>query len=111
MAGLLARLEPTGVAPDYTGRILQAFDNPAPAAPPQRATVSALEGPDLVEPLTEREREILAFLALRWSDKEIAQALVISLLTVKKHTRNIYQKLQVSSRREAVAKALRLGLL
>jgi LuxR family maltose regulon positive regulatory protein len=111
MAGLLARLVPTGVAPDYTGRILQAFDNPAPAAPPQRATVSALEGPDLVEPLTEREREILAFLALRWSDKEIAQALVISLLTVKKHTRNIYQKLQVSSRREAVAKALRLGLL
>ena len=73
MAGLLARLEPTGVAPDYTGRILQAFGDSAPATPSQSAAVSAMGRTELVEPLTEREREILALLAQRLSDKEIAQ--------------------------------------
>ena len=111
MEGLLARLEPTGVAPEYAGRILQAFGGSAPAIPNQSAAVSDMGRTELVEPLSEREREILALLAQRLTDKEIAQALTISLLTVKKHAGNIYQKLQVSGRREAVAKAHLLGLL
>jgi RNA polymerase sigma factor (sigma-70 family) len=64
-----------------------------------------------IEPLTEREREVLALLAQRLSNKEIAQALVISPQTVKRHATNLYQKLQAGGRREAVAKATRLGLL
>ena len=70
-----------------------------------------MERAELIEPLTERELEVLALLAQRLSHKEIAQALFISPQTVKRHTNNIYQKLQVQRRREAVAKATRLGLL
>jgi len=65
---------------------------------------------DKVE-LSERERDVLSLLAQRMTDKEIAKALTISPLTVKRHATNIYGKLQVSGRREAVAKAIRLGLL
>ena len=64
---------------------------------------------ELVDPLTDREREILALLAQRLTDKEIAQALVISPMTVKRHASTIYNKLQVNRRREAVAEAIRLA--
>jgi LuxR family maltose regulon positive regulatory protein len=119
MAGLLARLRRTGVARGYTGQILQAFGDDTPVAPDQKAAqraargtaVSPVEQVELVEPLTEREREVLALLAQRMSNKEIAQALVISPQTVKRHATNLYQKLQADGRREAVAKATRLGLL
>ncbi len=119
MAGLLVRLRRTGVSPDYTGRILQAFSEFTPAAPSQRvqpqmaqsATTSATGQWESIEPLTEREREVLALLAQRMSNKEIAQVLVISPQTVKRHAVNLYQKLQASGRREAVANAIRLGLL
>jgi LuxR family maltose regulon positive regulatory protein len=59
-------------------------------------------GAETVEVLSAREREILAFLAARHSNKEIAQQLGISPLTVKRHTINLYAKLGVSGRREAV---------
>jgi len=119
MAGLLVRLRRTGVAPGYTGQILQAFGDEPSAAPNQGAAQRAAPGtavsptgrPELVEPLTDREREVLALLAQRMSNKEIAQALTISPQTVKRHATNMYQKLQASGRREAVANAIRLGLL
>ena len=76
----------------------------------QRA-LATMQSMELVEPLTDRELEVLALLARRMSSKEIAQALIISPLTVKRHTSNIYSKLQVGGRREAVAKAALLGLL
>ena len=66
----------------------------------------------LVESLvTNREVDVLELLAERLSNKEIARRLVISPATVKRHTLSIYRKLGVGSRREAVAKARRLGLL
>jgi LuxR family transcriptional regulator, maltose regulon positive regulatory protein len=115
MAHLLVRLRQIGIAPGYTDRILQAFGESAPAAPSQRAAGSAAISPKgqmvLIEPLTDREREVLALLAQRLSNKEIAQALAVSPQTVKRHATNLYQKLQVGGRREAVAKATRLGLL
>jgi ATP/maltotriose-dependent transcriptional regulator MalT len=115
MADLLARLQRTGIASGYTGQILQAFGESVPAAPGQRAAGSAAVSPsgraELVEPLTDREREVLALLAQRLSNKEIAQALIISPQTVKRHTINVYQKLQVNGRRDAVARAISLGLL
>jgi LuxR family transcriptional regulator, maltose regulon positive regulatory protein len=111
MADLLAGLRRKGVAPDYTGQILQAFGDQAPVARVQSAAVSARGRAELIEPLSEREREILALLAQRLSHKEIARALFISPSTVKRHANNIYQKLRVHSRREAAAEASRLGLL
>ena len=65
----------------------------------------------LIESLTEREMEVLSLLAERLSNKEISKMLVISTETVKRHTSNIYQKLQVKNRRQAVAKAYTLNLL
>ncbi len=111
LASLLARLRPTGVAPAYMGQILQAFGQPTPVAPRPKAAVSPMNRSELIEPLTDRELEVLALLAQRLSNKEIARALVISPLTVKRHATTIYSKLQVNGRREAVAKAIRLGLL
>jgi LuxR family maltose regulon positive regulatory protein len=55
--------------------------------------------------------EILALLAQGCSDKEIAGRLILSVLTVKKHNRNIYQKLGVNGRRQAAAKAKTLNLI
>jgi LuxR family maltose regulon positive regulatory protein len=65
----------------------------------------------LVEPLTRREHEVLGLLEARLTNEEIARTLQISTATVRKHTVNIYQKLQVSGRRHAVAQAIALGLL
>lgn len=65
----------------------------------------------LVEPLTDRELEVIFLLEQRLSNKEIADILVISPSTAKRHTINIYQKLGVNSRREAVTKAATLGLI
>jgi ATP/maltotriose-dependent transcriptional regulator MalT len=65
----------------------------------------------LVEPLTDRELEVLALLAQQLSNQEIADQLVISKGTVTQHTHNIYQKLNVSSRWQAVTEATRLGIL
>ena len=55
--------------------------------------------------------EYLRLLALRYPNKEIARELLVSAATVKKHTVSLYQKLHVSSRREAVEKATALGYL
>jgi LuxR family maltose regulon positive regulatory protein len=65
----------------------------------------------LLDPMTNRELDILSLLAERLTNKEIAEQLFISLATVKRHTINIYQKLDVHKRREAVEKAKTLGII
>ena len=65
----------------------------------------------MIEPLTNRELDVLELLAKRFQDKEIAEKLFISPTTVKTHLKNIYQKLNVSKRREAVESAKALGIL
>ena len=65
----------------------------------------------LLEPLSERELEVLGLIAQGLSNREIAQRLVLSVGTVKVHTRNIYGKLGVGSRTQALAQAARFKLL
>jgi len=65
----------------------------------------------LVEPLSERELEVLQLVTEGLSNREIAERLYLALPTVKGHNRNIYSKLQVSRRTEAVARARELGLV
>jgi PAS domain S-box-containing protein len=67
--------------------------------------------PDLTEPLTTRELRVLELLARRYPNKEIATMLCLSWQTVAKHTANIFQKLRVAGRREAVERAAALGIL
>ncbi len=74
-------------------------------------TRAASDVPADRDPLTERERAVLAFLPTMRSSTEIAQDLAVSLNTIKTHQRAIYQKLGVTSRRDAVSRARRVGLL
>jgi LuxR family maltose regulon positive regulatory protein len=64
----------------------------------------------LVDPLSDRELEVLRLLASELSGPDIARYLVVSLNTVRTHTKNIYLKLGVNNRREAVRRAGELGL-
>jgi LuxR family maltose regulon positive regulatory protein len=110
---LLAPLRMEGTVAGFVERIIQAM-SPVPARGTDGAAPRVspkTRQPGLVEPLTDRELEVLAGLAQRQSAKEIAQHLIISDRTVKRHTANIYQKLSVNCRRDAVATALELGLL
>ncbi len=100
MKDLLSQLSGHPDLAEYIASIIEAF-------PPSRLG----RNDQLIEPLTERELEILDLLAKRLSNKEIAQELGISPVTVKRHTINIYQKLNVGSRREAVVVAEAQGLL
>lgn len=67
--------------------------------------------PLLLEPLSDREVEVLNLVAIGQSNREIAETLVITAGTVKKHLNNIFSKLEVKSRTQAVARARELGLV
>jgi LuxR family maltose regulon positive regulatory protein len=104
MAALLAAAGQRGTAPAYVRALLTgagAGDRPA------RATRAA----GLVEPLSDRERDVLRLLAGDLGGPDIARTLVLSLNTVRTHTKNIYAKLGVNDRRAAVRRATELDLL
>jgi LuxR family maltose regulon positive regulatory protein len=109
MGRLLYEAVARGIAPDYAGRLLAAFSaaKPPPVGLPESQDIEA----ELVEPLSERELEVLGLIAEGLSNREIAQRLFISPRTVKRHTSSIYGKLCVHSRMQAVAKARTLGIL
>jgi LuxR family maltose regulon positive regulatory protein len=112
MAKLLAALGPSlGPDPiaDYARQVLDALQVDDKPEPLSRSP--APQAQSLIEPLTAREIDVLGLLAEGLTNAEIGQRLVISLPTVKSHTRNLYGKLGVHSRREAVARARELGLL
>jgi LuxR family maltose regulon positive regulatory protein len=122
MADLLKRLHRKKIARGYIEKILAAFDreggravlpeaNGRPTAPARQPQDPSPLSPPLVEPLTNRELDVLELLGQRLSNKEIADKLFISVETVKGHLKNIYQKLEVNKRREAVEKAKKIGLL
>lgn len=114
---LLQRLHGHGFATAYIEEVLSALgevakpegsnegarDRKAAALSPKAATVLA--------DLTNREMDVLLLLSERLTNKEIAEKLHLSPLTVKHYTLNIYQKLDVGGRRQAVALASELGIL
>jgi RNA polymerase sigma factor (sigma-70 family) len=65
----------------------------------------------LVDSITARERDVLRLVGKGMSNKEIAENLGMTINTVKSHVKNIYEKLQVNRRVQAVAKAKKLGIL
>jgi LuxR family maltose regulon positive regulatory protein len=109
MARLLYEAATRGIAPDYARRLLAIF----PVAEPEQADPSKTQASksELVEPLSERELEVLQLIAAGLTNPEIASRLFLSLNTVKAHTRNIYGKLGAHSRTQAVARARALGVL
>jgi len=73
--------------------------------------LSEAEVSKIVEPLSERELEVLRLLRTELNGPEIARELMVSLNTMRTHTKNIYSKLGVHSRRAAVRRAKELDLL
>ncbi len=119
MAELLKRLIAKNIAVDYTEKLLAAFRDEEQVAVPEvpehpGESPPAPHSPDsqpLVEPPTNRELEILELLAQRRQNKEISEKLFISTETVKSHLKNIFGKLNVSNRRQAVQRAKNLNIL
>ncbi len=110
----------------YVTRLLAAFGadisekqaSPTGAAPPEHpplyradSSATAPHHQPLLDPLTPREDEVLHLVAGGLSNQEIADQLIISLATVKRHVYNIYGKLGVKHRAQAIARARELGLI
>ena len=111
MAALLTRMKQQYPALDYIDTLLNAFrDLPVNS---QSQVQQAKSNPDilLIDPLTNRELDVLELLAERLRDKEIADKLCVTIATVKTHLRHIYEKLAVDGRRQAVQRARQSGLL
>jgi LuxR family maltose regulon positive regulatory protein len=109
VAGLLVQALSQGIRPAYIRRLLAAF----PDAGPDQTGPSESVASDsvLIEPLSAREIEILQLIADGLTNPEIAAKLFLSPNTVKVHARNIYGKLGVHNRAEAVVRAIALGIL
>lgn len=102
LAALLRDAVKQGIAPVFAQQVLAAFGETAVAPLPTAQP--------LPDPLSERELEVLRLLATALTGPEIARELMISLNTLRTHTKNIYSKLGVNSRRTAVRRAAELDL-
>ncbi|TAJ99556.1 MAG: LuxR family transcriptional regulator [Chloroflexota bacterium] len=109
MARLLYEACSRWVHPGYVRQVLAAF--PVPGTDEDASPTTPASGTHLAEPLSARELEVLPLIAEGLTNQEIAVRLYLSLHTVKAHARNIYAKLGVSSRTQAVATGRDLGLL
>lgn len=113
MANLLNEAFSHGITPDYTQHLLAAL---SPAESQQAdfiVTQSTFRTPHsaIAEPLSKRELDVLRLLGTELNGPEIARELMISLNTMRTHTKNIYNKLGVNNRRTAVRRAQELNLL
>lgn len=102
MTLLLEKAMKHEIAPNYVQQLLRALGKT------EERTSSS---PALIEPLSEREREVLRLLETDMDGPDIARELMVSLNTLRTHTKNIYTKLDVKNRRSAVRRAEELGLL
>jgi LuxR family maltose regulon positive regulatory protein len=103
MEKLVHRASSRGILPEYVKKLLTAFGVSCQPQPPVAQS--------LIDPLSERELEVLRLVADGLSNREIAEELVIAVTTAKKHVSNIFGKLDVSSRTQAVARSRELGLM
>jgi len=110
MAELLHIAISQNISPDYARYLLAAFPEHVLSSVPiaKEMTVNTQM---LVDPLSEREIEVLRLIAEGCKYKEIAERLVVSINTVRHHTRNVYSKLDVNNRTQAIGKAKELNLL
>jgi LuxR family maltose regulon positive regulatory protein len=107
MAQLLYEAAARGIMPDYTAKLLAAFED----ATKDEGRTTELSPSSLVEPLSERELEVLQLIAQGLSNREISERLFLALDTVKGHNRRIYAKLGVKNRTQAINKARALNIL
>jgi len=112
MAALLREVAARKIMPeDYTGSLLSAFEAERKGLDVETPLFVAPVSGSLIEALSQRELDILRLFKTELSGPEIAQELVIALSTVRTHTKSIYSKLNVNSRRAAVKRAIELGLI
>ena len=102
MTALLKAVAKQGIGRNYVRRLLEAASGAEHNGPTEQA---------LIDPLSERELEVLRLLGTELDGPAIARELVVSLNTMRTHTKNIYAKLAVTSRRAAVRRAAELDLL
>jgi LuxR family maltose regulon positive regulatory protein len=102
MASLLRAVAKQGIARNYVRRLLAAVTGTGHASPIKQA---------LIDPLSERELDVLRLLGTELGGPAIARELTVSLNTMRTHTKNIYAKLGVTNRRAAVRRAADLDLL
>jgi LuxR family maltose regulon positive regulatory protein len=104
MAALLKEAIPRGINSSYIRKLLTEFER-------KQRPVNTTAYQPMVEPLTERELEVLRLLADGLSNEEIAKTLVLTVSTIKSHAHNIYAKLGVRTRTQAIKRAVSLNLL
>ena len=102
-SALTVLIRPTSRGAAFAAKILQRFDRAPGQQPDQPATTVAA--------LTSSELAVVRFLPSHMTNQEIAEALFLSINTIKTHLRSVYRKLSVTTRRQAIARANRLGLL
>jgi LuxR family maltose regulon positive regulatory protein len=107
IAALLRLARQTTPYPDYVDRLLAGFSEPAPGGPSRAPALGGRENADLLSP---REIEVLGLVVQGLSNQEIAARLVLASGTVKRHLHNIFEKLHVTTRPQAIAKARQLHL-
>lgn len=111
MARLLSDIVARGARNAYARRLLDALEAQEPEIDGQPDLLAAAPAQPLVDPLSQRELEVLHLIAEGLSNREIGERLFLALNTIKGHNRVIFDKLQVERRTEAVARARELGLL
>lgn len=111
MAQLLSEADTRGIMPDYVAKLLTVFEAGERKSEDESHPPPDRSAQPLVEPLSRRELEVLRLVAQGLSNREIGERLFLALITVKGHNRNIFRKLEVRRRTEAVARARELGLL
>jgi LuxR family maltose regulon positive regulatory protein len=111
MAQLLSEAAAHRMMPDYIGKLLAVFEAGKRKSEGKSYLPPAPTAQSLTEPLSNRELQVLRSIAQGLSNRQISERLFLAVITVKGHNRNIFGKLQVQRRTEAVARARELGLL